>query len=451
MRGLLNHLSVATLAVVLWAAGAMAEKVPTGLASWEDSETGAITRAVGIEGGIPICNYQKEDSTWDDIVDDWVQIDDTLWKSVRGNHSLYANATGRSRYAKGNHHLELETKWLIQFDKSDSTFEILWTASIDSMSVSGATITYHGIFPGVNKRLHNQAFADQRYNEEYEFTQEARDSIGAKGPWSGHLLGTATRLYTDSLNISGWKDALGDFEISTAGRLIDDWVGAKGDGSSAFFVRASRLRTSDSTTSVIVWKWLVKYQGKPYLVEFLDPTLTGSFPDGPLFHYASFGDTGDFGSQLSIQNRIVGLRATPSSSGTLDFMRARFYFSGGGNHDVMCAIHVYSSLARVDTTEERSLGATGWYDFDFQDGASITGSTEYVISQWASSEVTSCNSWLSASGGTGVEYDDEIYGGWPDPLVTDQLTGYRQDILCYYTEAAEGTPRRRRLLLLEAD
>ena len=96
-----------TVAVLTGAAASAQAQAPTpiGPSSWQKAN-GDLQHAMGM-GGAPVLNYQIDDSTWDYIVDDWVSAlgDAKVWKSVRGNHRVFADSTGAAIYARGEHYL----------------------------------------------------------------------------------------------------------------------------------------------------------------------------------------------------------------------------------------------------------------------------------------------------------------------------------------------------------
>jgi hypothetical protein len=193
------------LAVLVMAGIAHGEPIPTGVASWYDSTTGNTSRAFS-GGGEPVLNYQKADSSWDFIIDDWVQIGERqLWKSVRGNHRAWADSLGATIYAKGNHYLGMDPPKLGRFKKTDSSWTLLSEFEPDSVRVDGGTITYWGAYHGTHVRAVNNAKVFQVCTPyEFEFTQEFRDSAAnmPAGFWQDALIATAIPLVVDSLNLT---------------------------------------------------------------------------------------------------------------------------------------------------------------------------------------------------------------------------------------------------------
>jgi hypothetical protein len=441
--------------VLLLGATAWGQPVPIGPASWINSDS-SVTRAIGM-GGTPTLNYQKSDQTWDFIVDDWVQVGNRqVWKSVRGNHRVFADSTGAAIYAKGNHYLGTQTTHLIKYNIGTKTWQTLKTNMPDSVTMSGRTITFHNIFPGIDKRLVNNAKVFQRYAETFIFHQQARDTITtAYGPWTGYLLGTATRLNVDSLNLS-WKDAAGLFDITSAGRMTDGWVKGIDADTMVWTIAQSYLQTEDSTTSIVVHKRIVLLSGNPYLVELFNPVFTASLPAGDIWHGAVFGHQDIEGSEVTITNTYTGGVFAAPSTGVADSITIYANVTTAAK-DARCSLYKRTSGGnsdQIDTTQEINLSvAEQWWTFDLQNAQTITSGDRYVL--WAWSDGGSGDSKVhfgSSTGDTVAQKSPKIYAEntWADPIVSPTWnTNLVMTIYCTYTEAgAPAAGRRKRVAKL---
>lgn len=425
--------------VLLLGATALADPIPIGISSTYDSTTGKTSRSIG-PGGEPTLNYQK-DGVWDFIVDDWVQVGNKqIWKSVRGNHRVFADSTGAAIYAKGNHYLGTQTTHLIKFNKADSTWQTLKSSLPSSVTTSENTITFHNIFPGVDKSLRNNAKVLQQYAETFIFHQEARDTIATYGPWTGYLLGTATRLNVDSLNLS-WKDAAGLFDITSAGRMTDGWIKGMDADTMVWTIAQTYLHTANSVTSIVVHKRVVLIGGNPYLVELFNPVPTASYPDGDIWHNATFGHTDAEANSMTIENTQVGMRAIPGSSGDADSITVYAEVTTQP-HQFRCALTDWVSGSYnhdlIDTTAGFDLAPQGfgWVSRPLLNNQAIAVGEDYALVVWGEGTVGTFNIKGATTGEDSNFAIAEIYqSAWDDPLTPAGHGVNPRSIYCYYTEA----------------
>lgn len=431
---------------------ALADPTPIGPASWVNSDS-SITRAMGM-GGTPTLNYQKADSTWDFIVDDWVQVGNKqIWKSVRGNHRVFADSTGAAIYAKGDHYLGTKTTHLIKFDKSDSTWQTLKTNMPDSVTMSGRTITFHNIFPGVDKRLVNNAKGFKMFAEQFILHDEARDTIATYGPWAGYLLGTATQLNVDSLNLL-WKDAAGLFDITSAGRMTDGWIKGMDADTMVWTIANSYLQTTDSTTSIVVHKRIVLLGGTPYLVELFNPVPTASLPDGDIWHYATFGETDAENNDLAIDDKQICLRAIPGSSGDADSLTAYLEVTSVNKKIRLALVDwgVDDNHDLIDTTAEFLVVVQefAWVSRPLLNSQSITSGTDYGLVMWgegSAGDFDVKNTFNSTDSNFSISIAYE--NAWSDPLEPSTAGTGTRSIYCFYTEA--GAPPSGQVIIIGAN
>lgn len=441
------------LIFLLLPVSAWAQLVATGPSTWTDTVSGRNYNNMG-PGGNPILCYQQADGEWDFIVDDWVQVGQRqVWKSVRGNHRVFVDSTGEAIYAKGNHYLGTKTTHLIKFDKSDSTWQLLKASLPDSLTMRGRNVTFHGIYPGIDKRLTNNAKVFREYAETFIFHQEARDSLATWGPWAGYLLGTATRLNVDSLNLS-WKDAAGLFDIDITGRTTDGWIKTMDSDTVVFTIASSVLQTTDSATTIKVHKRLVIYNGTPYLVEMFNPILAAGLPEGDVWHNAVFGNQVVEGTATSMtDNIILQLFARPGESGDLDSCTCYMY--NALSLDVLAAMAIYlkSGFAHtiLDSTTEITIAGANWYGAPFQAGASISD-TAYAIGPW--SDDATGSEYVHRSNDNGSVNDikerAKTWGeGWWAVFENYATDNADEDLSCYVTYSTGEEPpapnRRRRV------
>lgn len=447
--------------VLILGATAHAQLKATGMATWEDTVVGTKYGAFGPNGTPTLC-YQKDDGVWDFIVDGWEQIGKRqLWKSVRGNHRVYADSTGAGHYAVGNHHLGTKTVQVGKFNLSDSAWTPIWAGlTPESILVQGHAVAFYDIAPGVDKVLLNNAKVFREYTEQYHFRQEARDSLANYGPWSGYLLGLATRLNVDSLNLS-LHDAAGAFGITEQGRITDRWVSAKSGDTVVFTMAASYLHTEDSATSIKVHKRIVLVGGSPYLVELFNPIQAASLPSGQLWHNATFGNTGEEGNDLNISNQIIGGNYDVPEDGTGDSIFA--YVGQGHAQKTFLMKGAYYTISSgtytlQDTTNEISVayipfGWATWKGMALQNSPSLNNGDQVSIIVWAEqlSGPLQMSVRFSDSGGSGTDSLDvktsQTYGVWPDPITSVSVLYKEVSIYCVYTVPGGGviSARRRKL------
>jgi hypothetical protein len=457
-----------TTLAACWAVGdVQSTPIPTGVASWYDSTTGKTSRAFS-GGGEPVLNYQKANSTWDWIVDDWVPIGERqLWKSVRGNHRAWADSLGATIYAKGEHYLGMDPPKLGRFKKTDSSWTLLSEFEPDSITVAEGTITYWGAYYGVNISAVNNAKVFQTCTPyEFTFTQAFRDSAAnmPAGFWQDALIATAIPLVTDSLNLTfHTKDGIVNWDIK--GKLLDGWVRAqKGDT-----VVWTLPRRTIEDTDIPVWTRLVIRGGYPYLVELFDPAATVGLPPGPIIHSATFGDTDTTGTQnIDTQKQPLCWLSSPASSGTVDSLAsygAAYNALFDGNLLVKGTIYVLDGSRDMDSTncidtEEITFFAGGignltrkWRFWEFTGSKpTVTGGAEYGIAFWSSNVITvgyAVRRATTAEAGDTLYIEQKQYvssDAWP-PM--DTHIAWEVAFLAYYTEAAADTPSRRRHVLLK--
>ncbi len=436
---------IAILVALTGAAGAQAP-TPIGPASWK-KPNGDIQRAMGM-GGAPTLNYW-DGTQWDEIVDDWVQVGaKQVWKSTRGNHRVFADSTGAAIYAKGNHFLGISPGPLVKFDKSDSTWVTLKPSVPDSVSISGRTITFHNVYPHMDLRLVNNAKVFRRFAYQVVFHQQARDSLAAWGPWTGFLLGTAMKLNVDSLNLT-LRGVAGVFGLNATGRMVNDWVSLGSADTSAFYLGTAYLQTEDSTTSIPVKKWIVRFAGSPWLVELFDPIAAGALPAGDVWHNAIFGHDTNEAASLAMGLKIKGDTATMGAvNGTLTSMSAYLSSGGGtGGQKKKYAIYNNSGGALLGQTieEDPGSGTTAWHTIAASGTVSLVADTKYVLCAWTN---FATNIYLAFNSGSTTKTKTQAYNGFPSTIfwVTDAIDGWKMSIYATYTEDSV-SPRRRKILL----
>ena len=449
----------ATLLLLNTAPAQTAAPEPTGPHTWIASD-GRMLRAMG--SNIPI-NYRRDDGIWERIDPNWEQSAPSEWRVVRGDHRVFACDDGSARYVMtrngARHILGTCTERLVKFNRADSTWDNLAAASPDSATAAGNLLTFHNIFPGVDKVLE---YGRAHYSERFIFHETARDFAATCGPWLGCLLGVATRLDTDSLDLS-WRYAPGSLTPSESGCLTDGWLAGTIGDTTVFAMRRAWLWSESGRSDVPVHKWLGHIGDGLWLVELFSPVAAADLPStGDWWHNATFGkdDTTGFSTLITIENQIIGLVAAPPSDGTADSVSV--YLQLGGSlviATVNCALYDRDSAdALLDTTDERTVAIGDpdddtWYDFVFGGGGpSLSAGRRYLISAWSTaSALYSVQLWMKdPSTGDQVAVDAETYGGWPDPLAAVNLSNRCVAIYCYYTETALSPDPRRRRAMLEA-
>ncbi len=426
----------------------------TGPNSWFDSTRAVTIRAMS-SSAIPM-NYLNDDSTWTCIDVDWEIHNDTIWKVVKGKHRTYAMENGWTYYVvpRGGirHAIGTRTSSLIKFNLSDSSYDLLSSASYDSMTVDRSVITHWNIFPGVHKRLQ---YFNTWYREQFVFTQEARDSLAGQGPWANRMLATVTRLDVDSLNLDIY-DSLGQVSWSSIGRMTDTWLKFRDGDSVVFTLPSSYVRgidtIGDSTlTGPRVHKRLVLIGGQPFLVEMFNPVPIAQWPDGPVEHSALFGNNVIEASALWHYDSPYGFIGTPSSSGTLDSIRG--YCDGWFGYTSYQKFGLYihrpdSSCelpAFVDSCAEVTTISPAWYSGAAYLNGTITSGQSYVIVVWGDNRDTSLPRiyYQSNPGTNDTTYSwAEIYGAWPASVCDAGRDPDEQfSLVAYYTEAAAGRGR----------
>lgn len=426
------------LILLLLPVSAWAQLKATGPSTWTDTVSGRNYNNMG-PGGRPTLCYQKADGEWDFIVDDWVQVGQRqVWKSVRGNHRVFVDSAGNAIYAKGNHYLGTKTTHLIKFNKSDSTWQLLKASLPDSLTMQGRTVTFHGIYPGVDLVITNNPKVFRELSHMFVFHQEARDSLATWGPWAGYLLGTATRLNVDSLNLS-WKDALGLFDIDIGGRTTNGWVKAMDSDTMVFTIASSVLHSVDSATTIKVHKRLVIYNGTPYLVEMFNPVLAAGLPEGDVWHNAVFGNQAIESYYTSIEDNIMlQMYGRPGESGDLDSCTCYLWNSGDAPSPAMMGIYIRDpgfTHVFVDSTNEITMSTVGWYSAEFQLGASISD-TAYLYGPWAEDHQWENRVYRSNDDGSTADIKEKsvTYGdGWLETYSSYGTETADDDLSCYIT------------------
>ncbi|MCK5614304.1 hypothetical protein KAR91_71220, partial [Candidatus Pacearchaeota archaeon] len=398
-------------------------------------------KAIVAMGSTRPLNYLRDEtSTWDEIDPNWIGVSDSTWWVDRGFHRTFAYRDGRAFYAYPRngirHTIGTKTVKLIKFDKTDSSWSTLADAGHSETVMEGTTIRYVDIFPGVDKELE---YDNGWYTEKFVFHQSARDWLATQGPWANCMIGTATRLYIDSLNLDIY-DENGKVNFSTVGRLTDKWLkGRKGD-TVIFTVAGAYLWVNDSATDIRVRKWVVMIGGNPFLVEMFDAVSAGGLPEGDISHNATFGTLEEGGITIRAHDQIAGGKYAPSSSGTADSMIAYLNQTGDGNMIQAC---IYDgtdgdAYTLVDTSAEKAVAADqAWVKFLFIQGGTLTSGTKYLIGVNGELDGGGVDLyWTNTAAATDtLTYINQTYGTWPDPIDPTQFSGRLVSVYCYYTEA----------------
>lgn len=359
-----------------------AQPTPVGQNRWQKDD-GKFISTFG--ANYPL-TYQQENQAWDDIAPDWVVVNDTTAKVVRGIHKLFAFKNGNVYYVRPHagvrHALGLRTSKLIKFKLADSSYTILSDVTYDSISISGPILTYHNIFPGIDRVcVYDNAF----YQDKFVFNQAARDTLSMQGPWAGYMLGVVSKIDKDSLYLS-LKDRAGIFSPTVGGRITDGWITCVKSDTIMFCLQQSFLETHDSVTSVAVHKRVVTLGGTPYLVELFNPIPTASWPDGPIWHNVVYGyDTSVFVQAWAIENFASGMSFTAiSTSGTIDSIMAMLRGDELNNKGRMAVFSDDGSggYTVVDSVLAFKIGNSGnyvWHRKPALVGATVNPGTRYMI------------------------------------------------------------------------
>jgi hypothetical protein len=433
---------------------ALAQLKATGPATWQDTVAGTSHGAFGL-GGVPVLCYQTGEDTWDFIKDEWVQVGDAqIWKSVKGNHKVFADSSGKARYQVGNHKLGTNTTHLVKFKIADKSWEVLKTSDPDSVTMSGNKIRFWGIWPGVDKEISNNAKVMERYTETFYFHQEARDSLGDWGPWGGRLVGTATKLNVDSLNLD-LSDTAGSFDIDSMGHMVDDWIKFDSSGVKKCYMGTVRLHTVDSLCQNIkIKKWLVKESGTFWLVELFDPIAADQLPEGTLWHNAIIGNNNVTDvAGVSLENTMYGTREEATTTGDLDSITA--YVQSSAEFDASMAVYegsdatsntLHDTIAR---TTFNTGGTYAWVSRPVIEGSTITDDSCYIIVSWAENRGGTCYQ--------GQDYDidyttdtsatnSDAFNGWDDP--NSFTLQFRSRVFIYATYTVAGAPAAGQVIII---
>ena len=427
--------------LLLLPSAAMADPVAVGYNRWKN-DNNTHTSTIG--------NHPRtyaEEGVWDDIVPDWVVVNDTTAKVVRGNHRLFAFGNGNIYYVRPRsgvrHCVGIRPVKLVKFNKLDSTYVTLADADYDSVSLNGPVLTYHDIFPGVNRRcIYDNLF----YSDQFVFSQQGRDTLGEYGPWADKMVGIISRLDIDSLNLS-MKDRAGTFTPDEDGRDTEAWVMCHKNDTSVLALQQAYLVTEDSTTSVKVHKRVVVQAGKIYLVELFNPIPTASWPSGPIWHNAEIGYDTNFATGLDIESKIAGMSiAALSVGGTADSMQ---FYGDAASLNIDGRMALYSDdgaggYAVVDSTAVFTIDRSGfvWHPEDFLLNATLSAGTRYMPVVWGETDgfgatfakYRTANT-AQAADSFFYDGDDDGTGGW-STIVQEIMSDWQRpvSIIAFYTE-----------------
>jgi len=422
--------------------------IPTGERKWLNDANGRVARPMGMEG-VPL-NYKIDGGAWDHIVLDWIQVNATRWKVVRGRHRAWIETDGGllldfpDRFGN-RHRLGTRPRWLVKFKTSDRSYDVLATAQATAPEFGGAVVTFPDIFPGIDREV---SYFNSNVSDRFIFHQAARDALASAGPWAGYWLGIVSELDVSVLNLN-WRDRIGDFVIDTSGRMSADWFECHHNGARVFAIAESSLRhegdVDPSVARPVVRKFVVKRNGNFYLIELFDPTAADQLPAGDLYHFATFGNTTIESSVTGFEDTVLSYLGSPSANGTADSITV--YVGGvsifGTNPTyVKCALYDHGSpplgSSAIETAKFNCYGQIyAWRTMTFSSPPSILSANQYNVAAWGEDNGAGSQpkGRAAASGGTNrwklATWADP--DSWPD---LDNSNALHLSIYCTYTESA---------------
>ena len=133
-------------------------------------------------------------------------------------------------------------------------------------------------------------------------------------------------------------------------------------------------------------------------------------------------------SNQSFLNNIRSLKATSTEAGTATSISAYIDSYTAGN-STKAALYLQSDESLLSPqTEEKEVDATGWLDWNFTNGPSISA-TDYLIAIWTGTQITRVRyDSVSVAG----RYKSLTYNGWPNPYGSSS-SNYQISVYCTYT------------------
>jgi hypothetical protein len=155
-----------------------------------------------------------------------------------------------------------------------------------------------------------------------------------------------------------------------------------------------------------------------------------------------FGSQNNGNATAFLENRIRGSEYTITEDGTADNITVNLWMTGPYN--LKCAIYKESDLSFVGETEERALGpGAAWFTFNFADPKpELDKDVSYILVVWSNATADACVVYYNSLTGTShMKRDDEVYNGWPNPLVLNENTAnIDTSIYCTYTKRITEVP-----------
>jgi len=405
--------------------------IPTSERRWHNTDSGRDVSVMGA-GDMPV-NYRDDADVWRDIVLEWENVNPTRWRAIQGpNRCVFDTGLGvqfSRRDAGGTwHRLGMQPRHLVKFNLGNRTWSSLASAEAPMPSFDGGVVTLTDVFPGVDATLE---YFNNRFTMTWTFSQAARVALAGEGPWNNRMLGIATELDPSQLNVQ-WRDASGDIDPAAGDVFHDDWIDVSVGGQRVFALPKTHLQHASLdplAPTITIHKFVGRRDGKWWLVELFDPTLTASLAAGDLWHNLTFGDTDihdDFTTQMD--DLIVSAIGTPASSGTVT--KVTVYANGpnifGSDSNVEAAIYTHSGTSTLLGATPTLLVVKGvwpknWHDVPFVSGPSVVASTQYNIAFTADENDVSL--YADSSGGTNKWKASVPFGDW-DMLTSSNAALY---------------------------
>jgi len=402
-RRLINYargkVSGAAAVLLLVPVVALAEWVPSGRIKDFNAD---LNRTRTVSGG-PSWNY-LDGATWRKINTDWRQQGQSLI-SDSSFHKVQTDGE-RIRMKWGDFIIKQRIDSLYAYRRSTHQRVALAGPDFSNKTFSGNTVTLTNCYPGVDVKIINEP---DQVSIKYIFHDAFRTTFEnwwqANGAPADAYVVTLIQLDVDSLGLQ-WRDSMGTFDLNTS-RDLEGVVPLTLNDVAQFFLTRTDYRSGNNFDRL--YQRIIRNGPRRYLAEGFPWAVVRTWSAGDIEHTATFGETptaseanwGSTGVTQTMPETTDGTGGVADSvdirvrnGGTNDVIHGLIYTSSGGEPGTL----VDSTASLTITSNTQTV-----YTLLFENGVTLSASTEYYIGMINTSTNSIINS-IASSGGPGVTY-----------------------------------------------